>query len=248
MPGEDFNALLQTADPDRRLAALFAPAQTREALLALYAFNHEIARIPESVSEPLIGEMRLTWWREALEALYADPSRPRRHDVLEALAGLTERLPVEEMLALIEARREDLEPAGPDTLAAVEAQVGARAAGLMRLALRLCAPEADPELAETAGRAWGLVGLLRAFPLGQARARPPFRADLHEAVLQAAEQAVEPLKAASPPAEAFPALGYASLARGYLRRLPSDTGRPPREWGLLGRQLKLTGASLTGRF
>jgi phytoene synthase len=248
MPAEDFNTLLHKADPDRRLAALFAPAETRDALLALYAFNHEIARIPESVSEPLIGEMRLTWWREAIEALYADPPKPRRHDVLEALAPLAGPLPQAEMLALIESRRDDLEAAGPDTLAAVEAQVGARAGGLMRLALRLAAPGADIELAEPAGRAWGLVGLLRAFPQGHARSRPPFLPELHDAVRQSAAQAVEALKPLRAPAEAFPAIGYAALAKGYQRRVPADPSAPPADWGLLGRQLKLTGASLTGRF
>lgn len=248
MPAEDFNTLLHKADPDRRLAALFAPAQTRDALLALYVFNHEIARIPESVTEPLIGEMRLTWWREAIEALYADPPQPRRHDVLEALAPLIGRLPKSEVLGLIEARRDDLEAAGPDTLAAVEAQVGARAVGLMRLALRLAAPDADLELAEIAGRAWGLVGLLRAYPQGHARGRPPFRPELHDAVRQSAAQAVEALKAFRAPAESFPAIGYAALAKGHQRRVPADPAASPAEWGLLGRQLKLTGASLTGRF
>ena len=64
------------ADYDRYLSALFAPACRREALFALIAFNHEIARIPEAVSEPMLGRIRLQWWREVLEAVYAGRARP----------------------------------------------------------------------------------------------------------------------------------------------------------------------------
>ena len=67
-------------DPDRYLATLFAPADAREALFALYAFDHEITRVRRMVSEPVAGLVRLQWWREALDALAADqpPSPGRR--------------------------------------------------------------------------------------------------------------------------------------------------------------------------
>ncbi len=59
-------ALLREADRDRYLAALFAPAERRDGLFALYAFNVEIARVREVAREPMPGEIRLQWWREVL--------------------------------------------------------------------------------------------------------------------------------------------------------------------------------------
>ena len=59
-------SLVREADRDRYLAALFAPAERRNALLALYAFNIEIARVREVAREPMPGEIRLQWWREVL--------------------------------------------------------------------------------------------------------------------------------------------------------------------------------------
>jgi len=58
--------LVREADRDRYLATLFAPAQHRAALLALYAFNIEISRVRDKAREPIPGEIRLQWWREAL--------------------------------------------------------------------------------------------------------------------------------------------------------------------------------------
>ena len=59
-------ALVRDNDPDRFFATLFAPADMRPHIFALYAFSHEIARVRESVSEPMPGEVRLQWWRDAL--------------------------------------------------------------------------------------------------------------------------------------------------------------------------------------
>ena len=59
-------ALVREADRDRYLATLFAPAAQRDALYALYAFNVEIARVRDLAREPMPGEIRLQWWREAL--------------------------------------------------------------------------------------------------------------------------------------------------------------------------------------
>src|SRR3982074_2398383 len=59
-------ALVRSADKDRFLAALFAPAEHRGALHALYAFNIEVARVRERIREPLAGEIRLQWWSDAI--------------------------------------------------------------------------------------------------------------------------------------------------------------------------------------
>src|SRR5258707_12809015 len=59
-------ALLRAADKDRFLTTLFAPAEHRDALIALYAFNVEIARVREVIREPVAGEIRLQWWSDVI--------------------------------------------------------------------------------------------------------------------------------------------------------------------------------------
>ena len=86
----DFDALLQKTDPDRRMAALFAPPELRGRLFTLYAFYHEIAKVPDTVSETVVGEMRLAWARDAVADLFAEPPKVRRHDIYEALSELRE--------------------------------------------------------------------------------------------------------------------------------------------------------------
>src|ERR1700726_3708861 len=83
--------LVRRHDRDRFQTALFAPAAAREALFALYAFNYEIARVRESVREAPLGQIRLQWWREAIDAAFSDRAQ-RRHDIVEAItAAIRER-------------------------------------------------------------------------------------------------------------------------------------------------------------
>jgi len=166
---------VKAADSDRYLASLFAPPARRAHLLALYAFNVEVAKVAETVSQPIMGEMRLEWWRETVEAIHA--GTPRSHPVAEALAEAVAEadLPLQPFLTLLDARRADvdLEPFGTD--AALEAYCAATASGLMTLAAMSAAPSADREAlaaaAEPAGKAWALTGLLRALPFQASRGR-----------------------------------------------------------------------------
>src|ERR1700761_7084207 len=79
-------ASVRTADPDRYFSALFAPADVRPYLFALYAFNAEVARIAETVREPMLGAIRLEWWRETADGAFR--GAPRNHDVARGLAAL----------------------------------------------------------------------------------------------------------------------------------------------------------------
>src|SRR5947207_3878482 len=79
-------ALVRRHDRDRFQTALFAPARQREALFALYAFNYEIARVREAVSEPTLGHIRLQWWREVVSAAFSGEA-PRHHVVAEPLTA-----------------------------------------------------------------------------------------------------------------------------------------------------------------
>ena len=174
-------ALAREADYDRYLSALFAPAGSREALFALIAFNHEIARIPEAVSEPMLGRIRLQWWREVVEAAYAgEPAR--RHEVAVALtdairACSLERAPVD---AMLDAREEDLEESGPADLAALEHYAAATGGALTALMLQASGAGSGGalEAGRQVGTAWALIGTLRAAPLSAAQGRVALPADL----------------------------------------------------------------------
>lgn len=158
-------AKLRHHDRDRYQMSLFAPAPRREALVALYAFNYEIARIREAVREPMLGLMRLQWWRDALDEIYAS-ARPRRHEVLEPLAAAirTHGLSQAYFGALLDARTRDMEEEPPASLDALETYAEGSTANLIRLALEILDADADAAAAGGVGVAYGLTGLLVAVP------------------------------------------------------------------------------------
>ena len=102
--------LLRRQDADRYLTALFAPADRREDLFALYAFNLEVARAREVVSEPFMGLIRLQWWRDAIAEIYQ--GRARAHEVVRPLAAAIAEHSLDRTLfeRLIESRERDLDP------------------------------------------------------------------------------------------------------------------------------------------
>lgn len=160
--------LVRRADPDRYLSTLFAPADKRPLLLALYAFNVEIARVADTVREPMMGEIRLEWWRETLAG--ARQGMPRNHDVARALTGLFARapLPPGPFEAMIAARAFDSTSEAFADRAAVEAYCDATSGNLMRLAARILGGEAD-DAARHCGVAYALAGILRSLPHHVAR-------------------------------------------------------------------------------
>ncbi len=128
-------ALLQRHDRDRYLLSLFVPVARRGVVQTLYAFNSEIARVREHVTNPVLGQMRLQWWREGIDAAYG--GAVARHEVLTPLAeairqcGLTRG----HFERLIAAREEDLSPEPPATLEALDAYAERSSAPLQLLVL-----------------------------------------------------------------------------------------------------------------
>ena len=129
----EIESVVETHDPDRFVAALFAPAKHRRALITLAAFNHELARIGETVREPMAGHIRLSWWREQLTAIYEGrlPAVP----VAEALADAvrTHALPRDLLDRIIEARAHDLDEAPFAAEADHDAYADATGGSLLRL-------------------------------------------------------------------------------------------------------------------
>ena len=236
---------LRRLDRDRFLAALAAPADLRADLMVLYAFNGEVARVREAVSEQVLGLIRLQWWREAIDEIFA--GTPRRHAVVTPLAELVRRRGLSQapFLRLIAARERDLDADPPHTIADLEAYAAATSGSLVELALEICGVGLRPRenaLARHVGTAYALTGLLRAtlyharekrlmLPqavLGAAGVSADRLFDLKDqpglraAVKEMAETAAGHLAAArklDPPRRAIPALLVGRLAAAQLERL-----------------------------
>ena len=164
--------LLKKHDPDRWLASLFAPWAKRRHLHALYAFNLEVARIREVVSDPMPGEIRYQWWRDALEGeARGDISA---HPVAAALLDTvgTFSLPREALTNLVDARTFDLYDDAMPGMRQLEGYCGETSSALIRLAGLILAEGRDPGGADAAGHAGlavAIAGLLRALPWHAAR-------------------------------------------------------------------------------
>jgi phytoene synthase len=160
--------LVRSQQPDRYLATLFAPAAAREALFALYAFDHEIAKVRQVVSEPMAGLIRLQWWREALAE---PPDQPVARALHRAVAGrATGRAWLE---GAIEAREREVEEAPPADLGALEQHLGASSGAIVQAALEVvgAADAAARAAGERIGVVVGMAELLRALPAALAHGR-----------------------------------------------------------------------------
>jgi phytoene synthase len=163
---------VRRVDPDRYFSTLFAPADKRPLLYALYAFNHEIARANEPGPESPIGEIRLQWWREAVGDARAH--RPRSQPAAVALSEVLSCSCLEPTAfeALIETREKELSTVPFATLASMEAHAEATSSALMHMAAELLDIAGGPvELTREAGIAYGLTGILRSLQFHAARGK-----------------------------------------------------------------------------
>lgn len=263
-------------DYDRYFAAAFADEERRRGLFALYAFNLEIAAVRERVSEPMIGLMRLQWWRDTVEAIYS--GTVRSHAVAEEIARAVSRheLPREAFLRMIEAREFDLEDGPPEDVAALKSYAAATAGDLAGLAVAVCGAAGQADAARQAGEAWALAGLLRSVPFHASLGKVFVPADLLRAAglgpddvgrpeaREAVAAAVAPLAHAAAvalagarralrglPRAARPGVAYLPVAGMYLGRLGRQGGdvfAPGLEPGLTARQLRIGAAAVAGKF
>jgi phytoene synthase len=207
----DLDALIRRVDPDRWLSSRFiGQAVLRADVIALYAFDHELARAPRVASNALLGEMRLTWWREALDEIFE--GRPvRQHPTAQALAAAVERrgLPREPLETMIDARYRELDPA---TMTEGELLDWARDTGGLaaQLAAQTLDPTTEAKMALAGGSAWSLGKRLADNP----DLRPTFLKVIH-----AARSASRNLSVAAFPAVAHAALAGRPAKNDFARRL-----------------------------
>jgi phytoene synthase len=162
-------SVVRAADKDRFLAALFAPAERRRHLFALYAFNGEIARVRELAREALPGEIRLQWWRDVLAGdargeVSANPIAAALLDTIGA-CGLS----LDPLVRLIDAHAFDLYDDAMATLADLDAYGRDTEGALMGLAARVLAGDDAAAAAASAGIACAVTNRLRTFPADAAR-------------------------------------------------------------------------------
>jgi phytoene synthase len=250
---------VRTADPDRYFSSLFAPALHRPHLHALYAFNHEVAHVAESVREPMLGAIRLEWWRETAEG--AAKGTPRNHDVARGLAALfAERgLRLADFEAIVAARAFDSSGEQFADFAGLEAYIDATGGTLMRLAAQILG--GDPAVAREAALAYGLAGLLRSMPFHNRRHKlylprgllntlgltpeeffvlgndPRIAAAVRQTALRARDHFLAGRRGPKPRA-ALPAILPAALVPVYLKRLERDVPIHRRQMALLTAALK----------
>lgn len=242
---------LRRHDHDRYLTTLFARPRARSRLVALYALNLELARVAESVKEPMLGEIRLQWWRETLDGVRA--GTPRDHPVAKALveSGAGALLNEKSLSMMIDARSRDLDPVPPNDRAALERYAEGTSAALLSLALDVLEINHDEAraAARSIGLAWAMVGAIRSTRFHARHGRSLYPADLVRRVglspaMRGAPPATDAVRGAasemagwahghlaaarsfSPPRAAMPALLLASLADGYLARL-AKVGHDP---------------------
>ena len=150
-------------DHDRYLTALFLPPLQRADALALYAFNLEIARTREIVSEPILGQIRLQWWRETIEGIYG--GTPREHPIVAALSEACQRhnLDRNKLEALIDAREVDINDIIPTDMRALEAYAADTSGCLSKMVVQMLGATSEATLtaAVKVGIAWALIGLAR---------------------------------------------------------------------------------------
>ena len=200
----DLDLELKTAEPDRWLATRFiADAEARADVVALYAFDHTLARIAHAVTQPMLGEIRLAWWREAVEEAF-NRKPPRGHPVVEALNVAIGRrnLDREPFEVLIDARERDLDA----TLLGLDEAIPyaeATAGSVMAIAARMLDQAATVDVTAP-GRAWGVARLVT-------ERRLTADADARTIVAQSLAQS------SRLSTEAFPAIAYATFARDYVR-------------------------------
>lgn len=163
--------LVRSHDFVRYASTLFVPPAERRAMLALYAFNVEIIRIRDQVSQPLPGEIRMQWWRDLLAAVApgGEEGTPVAAELLLALRIYG--LPAEPLVRLIDEHEFDLYNDPMPTLAALEGYVQETTTALFALAARLLSPpsaEID-HLARHAGFVLGFVQVVASLPRDAAR-------------------------------------------------------------------------------
>ena len=224
--------LVEEGDRDRALSLAFAPQDRRADLAALYAFNVEVARVRDQISQPLPGEIRLQWWRDVITQGSAGNDAPgggeAGHPVASRLVDVIGRheLPVAAFDRMLEARIFDLYDDPMPSREHFEAYAGETASTLIMLAATILSSRDADMIADAAGHAGvaqTVAGVLRLLPIHRARRQVFLPADLLAAAGCSPDDLIEGEgEAASRAVAAMVAFGreHADKARRHLAGVP----------------------------
>jgi len=212
--------LVRAADKDRFLASLFAPDSKRPALLALYAFNLEIAGVRSKVSEPALGEIRYQWWRDTVAGIYRGetPAHPVAQELARAIE--TGALPQNPLQDLIGARTFDLYDDRMPDRETLEGYLGETSSALIQMASLILAgaeSRASANAAGLAGVAYGIARLIHVQKFMPQRFDAKSQAERRLAEARALRHTV--------PSAALPAFLPVSLTTLYLGRKRAEISR-----------------------
>ncbi|MBZ8132547.1 squalene/phytoene synthase family protein [Afifella sp. IM 167] len=228
-PDPNLSAPVKERDLPRYYSVLFAPAHKREDLLALYAFAVEAERVADIVKEPALGEIRLTWWRDALATGISGAASGA--PIIDRLASALKACDLDEraLAALTEARQADLYADPPADRTELEGRLGETQSSLFQLAGLMLGGEAKAlaEAAGHAGIAYGLATGLWRLSADRARGRLLIPLDMLEGAGLSAEAAYR----AEPARLAGPIEQLAALAEAHRQKAVSalsDVGREAR--------------------
>ena len=244
-------ALVERGDPWRFACAMAAPVAARRVLFPLYAFNIEVARAPWVTQEAMIAEMRLQWWRDALEEI-ASGAPVRRHEVVSPLAEVLDPEAARLLDRLVEARRWDIYRDPFEDAEHFMHYIEDTSACLMRAGVRALGG-ADAGVTDY-GYGAGVAMFLQAVPELESRARVPLIDGRPEGVAALAQDGLARIRAgqrglvASGPAKS--ALFPGVTATALLRRATAQPGLVAAgalQLSEAGRKLRLIRASVTGR-
>ncbi len=172
--------LVRRYDRDRYLCALFTADEVRPDIMALLAFNIEISGTRETVSQPMIGQMRLKWWFDALDGIYEGV--PPVHQVAVPLSNAVARGRIRRNLLedLVDARLLDLDDKPTPSMDALIDYANRTSGALSEAVLEGLGIDADGaiEAARHVGIAYALTGMVRALPINFAKRRVFLPADL----------------------------------------------------------------------
>jgi 15-cis-phytoene synthase len=237
--------IARTGAPDRYLAALLAPRPAQNDLIALAAYAAEIEKIPQLVSDPHIGEIRIQWWRDVLLA----PDRALTgNPVADAFADTIQRhkLPVERIAAHLDAAVHGLYGDAPADDEQLGLSIEMNEGTLFTLAAHILGAlpfDTTRGIGLAGTQAYGLMKIGLSLPYALAHGRNPLppslapnvvQADWHQSILRLCTKAcvqIEHVRAAYPAEQAAikTALLPLALVEPYLRALSQPSHDPARD-------------------
>ncbi len=241
---------LKKIDPDRYRASLFADNTHRERLAVIYAFHAELAKVPEIVSEPMLGAIRYQWWRDAVAEIYS-AENVRAHEVTTPLQSVIKNTDIPRFWLdkLINGRERDLDPTPFEGLDSAVDYCRNTSGVLIEIASQSVSPETKMPYIGMLGEAWGLVGLARAWSYYRSTMLSNLDFEgLCDAAQSKYSEASQGLGRVS--SEVVPAIAYTALIPEYLKRLRRDEFDPSTDkvnYQAYRKQWRLMQAVMRGR-